>query len=122
MYNFFYCWLNQAFITMSDSVFCEKACLVGIFCEEANQIQNRLSGGVWKGHEQSHQSTQRDSSQQGVLLYRRAQNLEGSGIWIAKEQQEKAARSTRICTTIPYRKKAVTWCYWLGRNQRPERS
>lgn len=106
---------------MSDSVFCEKACLVGIFCEEANQIQNRYQEEFGKD------TNKATKAHRGTVLSKvcysiRAQDLEGSGIWISKEQQEKAARSTRICTTTPYRKKAVTWCYWLGRNQRPERS
>lgn len=79
MYNFFYCWLNQAFITMSDSVFCEKACLVGIFCEEANQIQNRYQEEFGKD------TNKATKAHRGTVLSKvcysiRAQDLEGSGI------------------------------------------
>lgn len=73
---------------MSDLVFYEKNCLVGISCEEANQIQNRYREEFGKAKNKA------TKAQRGVVLSKVCYSIREhetskvllSGIWISEEQ------------------------------------
>ena len=62
MYNFSSLELNQAFITMSDSVLCEKNCLVSIFYEEDSQTHTVIKEILKKGENKTIQHMERQWS------------------------------------------------------------
>ena len=76
MCNFSQLQLNQAFITMSDSVLREKNCSVSMFCDKASQIQTDIKEISEKAQTKS-SNMWRDNDLHGVLLNLRLKNLQG---------------------------------------------
>ena len=112
MCNFSQLQLNQAFITMSDSVLREENCSVSMFCDEASQIQTDIKEISEKAQTKS-SNMWRDNDLHGVLLHLRLKNLQGKeGIWLLR-RKKLGAKWDRVPLASLKRKDGTTLLIWV---------